>query len=209
MIGARRSSRALLGALAASAALHAQPAAAEPPAPGRRRVGFGSAHGPTVGGATLFTMPRRVGAGTGAALVGLTLPTFEVQLFAPQLYSVDLSTSLTGTLLAAGFEEVFYLTQDAYLTFHLGRGVARFVGGPGLGFSAAFREDDRGVQNGASLRLSSQVGVELLTKNEAFGVSFLGRPWLEVSHVQGSGEQRTFVGGGFAQHIAFFGYFRQ
>ena len=150
-----------------------------------------------------------MGAGTGAALGGLTLPTFELQMFAPELYSIDLSTSLAGTMFAAGFDEALYFTQDVYFTFHLGRGVARFVGGPGVGFTTAFYEDHRGVQNGASFRLVSQVGLELLTDNEAFGFKLLGRPWLEIGHVQSAGDQRTFAGGGFAQHFAFFGYFRE
>lgn len=177
--------------------------------PTRRIYGFGSAHGVSVGGATLYTAPGRVGAGTGMALLGFTAPTFELQMFAPELYSVDLSTSLTGTIFAAGFDDALHFTQDAYFTFHLGKGVARFVGGPGVGFTVVMHEDERGVQSGNSLRLLSQFGLELLTKNEAFGFKLVARPWLEFSRVQAFEENRTFVGGGFAHHFVFTGYLRK
>jgi len=206
-MGLRRLTLAVL--LGAAAALCGVADARADEAPARRRIlGFGTAQGPNVAAATLWTSRGRVGAGTGAALLGLALPTFELQLFAPKLYSIDLATSLGGTLFAASLDRALYFTQDVYCTFHLGRGIARFIAGPGVGFTSAFHEDERGVQNGGSLRLVSQLGLELLTNNEAFGFKLLGRPWLEVSHVQAFDDQRTFVGGGFAQQLAFFGYFR-
>jgi len=201
--------RALLAASVVAGVVHAEPARAEGPPRLRRALGFGTAQGPTIGAATLWTAPGRVGAGNDVARFGLTLPTFELQYFAPELYSIDLSTSLSGTFFAAGLDRALYYTQDAYFTFHLGRGVARFLGGPGVGFSTAFHEGDRGVQNGASLRIVSQLGLELLTKNEAFGFRLLARPWIELSHVQSLDEQRTFASGGLANHFGFFGYFRR
>ncbi|NUP12833.1 MAG: hypothetical protein HOW73_42890 [Polyangiaceae bacterium] len=198
-----------IAAIVLVALTQASPARGDEPPPPRRKYGFGTAQGPNIASATLWTAPGRVGSGTDAALIGLTLPTFELQVFAPELYSIDLSTAVSGTVFAAGFDRALYFTQDVYFTFHLGRGLARFVGGPGIGFTTAFHEDDRGAQNGGSMRFVSQVGLELLTKNEAFGFRLLGRPWIEVTHVQSLGDERTFASGGFAQHFAFFGYFRQ
>lgn len=181
--------------------------AEERPRP-RRVLGVGSAQGHTLAGGTLYTAPGRVGGAPHDPLFGLTLPTLELRYFPRPLYSLDLATSLSASGFAAAFDQSFYFTQDALVSFHLGKRVARFVGGPGIGYSVAFHEDELGVQNGASLRVVGQFGLELATKNEAFGFELVGRPWLELTHVQSPLEDTAFVSGGFASLVALWGYFR-
>lgn len=174
----------------------------------RRVFGVGSAQGHTIAGGTLYTAPGRVGGAPHDALLGLTLPTLELRYFPRPLYSLDLATSLSATSFAAAFDHAFYFTQDALVSFHLGQRVARFVGGPGVGYSVAFHEDELGAQSGASLRFVGQFGLELATKNEAFGFELVGRPWLELTRVQSPLEDTAFVSGGFASLVALWGYFR-
>jgi hypothetical protein len=176
----------------------------------RRRVfGFGSAQGVTIAGGTLYTDRDRAGGAPHAPMLGATLPTFELRCFAPRLLSIDLSSAVTSTILAAALDHALYFTEDAYFSFHLGRGTARFVGGPGVGISGAAHDDERGFQGGASLRVVAQAGLELATKNEAFGFELLARPWLELTHARSLGEEHTFASGGIGFVFATFGYLRR
>ncbi len=201
--------RVIATSVFAGAVAAGQGASAEEKRSLERTLGIGSAQGQTVAGGTLYTAPDRVGGAPHAILFGMVLPTLELRYFPGRLYSIDFSTSLTGSIFAAAFDHALYFTQDAFVTFHLGRRVARFLAGPGLGFSTAFREDDSGAQTGASLRVVAQFGLEIATKNQAFGFEVLARPWVEVTHSQSRGEEHTFASGGFANLIALFGYFRQ
>ncbi len=169
------------------------PPGAEKP---RRRFGLGTMFGAGVSGWTVFAGSGE--AGVGMSFIEVSLPTLEAQIFLPRGYSIDLSSSLTGTAFWAAMGGG-YFTQDAFFNFNLGKHVARAILGPGLGCTVALG----GGKAAGSIRMPAEVGLELLTKNEQFGFKILGRPWFEVP-IDRDGAR---PGGGVVAMIGASGYF--
>ena len=144
-------------------------AAPPPPRPPWRRFGAG-----TLFGGGLDHGPFSFAVSDPSPV--FTPPTLELRVFLPIGFSFDFASSLTGTLVAAG-HRTFYWTQDVFFDFNIGGPIARFLVGPGIGFTAASGKDD----NGASLRIPAELGIEISTDEQGFGFQLVTRPWLEAT----------------------------
>lgn len=173
-----------------------------------RKVGFGTGLGLGFSGKTLSTAEHEIVTETYDVPIGFALPTFDLQFFVAPFFSMDLAFSVSGTVGSAIVHQAFYWTQDVFATFHAGAGVARFIGGPGVGYTVAFTQGADSAEQGASLRLPVQLGLEVITADEGFGFKLLARPWLELTQANAQ-PQETFVSGGFTHLFVLNGYLRE
>lgn len=162
----------------------------------RRNVGLGTAFGGGVLAASAFGSTGDTS--ITAVAPAIILPTFEMQFFIDHKYSIDLSVPVTNIVIASAVLQSFAFSTDAFFNFNIGTGNARMILGPGLGFS--FVVGDRyGV---ASIRVPAEIGLELITNNEAFGFKIMARPWVEFVPTSST----SVVGGGAVGLLGLSGY---
>lgn len=161
----------------------------------RRNVGLGTAFGGGVVAAGAFSPTGSLGTGV---LPAVMLPTFELQFFIDHKYSIDLTIPVTNIVIASAVLESFAFSTDAFFNFNIGTGNARMILGPGLGFSFI-----AGSQNAiGSIRVPAEIGLELITNNEAFGFKIMARPWVEFVPTSNT----SIVGGGAIGLLGLSGY---
>lgn len=150
-----------------------------------------------------------VGASMGTGTTGETvllgpalfLPTLELQAFLPHEYSIDISVPITNIAVVSAIRGAFLWSNDVFVNFNIGTGNARGIVGPGLGFAVA---SSSGGAIG-SFRVPAELGLEILTNNEAFGFKIMVRPWMEF----GSNSDIGGIGGGAVALLGFSGYHRK
>jgi len=170
-----------------------------------RRFGLGSyGGGGYVQGVTTLEPPTTececMSYGFGAQF---ELPTLLVQGFPldDDDLSIDVNEPLTETIIfAAG--GTFLWRSDVFLNFNAGSGIPRLIVGPGLGFSVIATA---GKSTLWSIRLPAQIGLELLTTDEAFGFKIVAQP---VFAVGGSRTDGVYAGGGGVLELGMSGYKR-
>lgn len=166
--------------------------------PARHRiVGIGSGIGGGFAAVTL-TGPAGSTSTTSTTLPAFMLPTLEGQVFLTKHeWSIDLTIPLTNILVVSGVVGGFFFQADAFFNANFGRGLVRFVAGPGLGFTAV---SARSV-SGAAFRAPAELGIELLLADKRLGIKLLARPWVEFAR----GAVHT-VGGGVIGLLTVSGY---
>jgi hypothetical protein len=112
-----------------------------------------------------------------------SLFTLELQFFTSREYSIDVSTPIASIIWESIETHGFVFSTDAFFAFNLGSGTARFVAGPGVGFSV-FHSTAGGV------RIPAELGLEVT--NRRLGFKILARPWAEFDF----GSVPSPVGGG-------------
>lgn len=176
--------------------LSAGPASAQQEERPPRIFGAGTALG---GGFGAFSVTSTTGSTSTGVLPAIMLPTLELQGFITEdEYSIDVTVPLTNLIISSVAVEGFIWQTDAFFNFNLGSGTARFIIGPGLGFTA-------GTVNGvaaASIRFPAELGLELLTSGNGFGFKILARPWFEVAPTSSA----DAIGGGLIGLLGFSGY---
>ncbi len=162
--------------------------------------------GSTLGGG--FTASSTVGSTSSASGIapGLVLPTLDARAFLRSGYSIDLSIPLVNLVWTSILLRGFAWSTDVFFNFNVGQGSVRFLGGPGIGFSAIGGSVYGTTFGGASLRLPGVVGLEVLTAGRGFGFQIMMRPWMEFAVAGASTATGGAVGGGMMFLIGFFGY---
>lgn len=149
-----------------------------------------------------FGLGMLAGAGFDSAQafipLAVSIGSLEAQIFMPHDFSIDLSSSLNGSIFYAVSGRA-YVTQDAFMNFNVGKGIARFIVGPGLGFTVDHYE---GRTMGA-FRVPAEVGLELLTRSQQFGFKIVTRPWFQVP----VGQTKEPPSGGAVLLLGASGYF--
>lgn len=163
-----------------------------------RIFGAGTAFGGGVAGVSVGTGTSETSSVLSPALV---LPTLELQAFLPDEYSIDISLPITNIAVVSAIVGGFVWNSDVFFNFNFGKGTARGIVGPGVGFGVVAV----GSTTAGSFRLPAELGLELITDNEAFGFKIMARPWAEFSSGSGVGG----VGGGVVGLLGFSGYHRQ
>jgi len=110
--------------------------------------------------------------------VEYSLPTLVLQAFPFEHrdYSVDVNTALSDTFMWSA-ASVFFWRADAFVSFNTGSGVPRLIAGPGLGF---FVYSTKGRTDAWAFRVPGELGLELLTNNQAFGFKLIAEPLFEI-----------------------------
>ena len=115
-------------------------------------------------------------------------PTLEFQRFGHNGHSLDLSLPLFDTIVLGARDRRFTLGMDAFYNFNLGRKRVRLILGPGLGFAVGSRRFDlldvTLVTLEYRVRLPAELGLEILGRQQNFGVKLLVRPWGDVGFLQ-------------------------
>lgn len=151
-----------------------------------RSFGFGTAFGGGFSGAG--------GGMTGAFL----LPTAELQIFLPSEYSIDVTVPVLNIALSSALLGGLVVGSDLYFNVNAGKGKARLVAGPGIGFAYA----EVGSVSVTAIKVPAQLGFEVLSKKRTFGFKMVARPWLEF----GVGGSSRGLGGGLLGALVFSGY---
>ncbi len=184
----------LAGATTVFILLAAAPAAAQDHPP--RIFGAGTALG---GGFGAFSVSGTTGSVATGILPAIILPTLEIQGFITEdEYSIDVTVPIVNIIIASAVVDGLLWQTDAFFNFNLGSGTARFIIGPGLGFTAGAVQGE----TAASIRFPAELGLELLTSGNGFGFKVLARPWFEVAPTSAA----DAIGGGLIGLLGFSGY---
>jgi hypothetical protein len=162
-----------------------------------RNFGFGTAFGGGILSASAFG-PTGASVGSLDILPAIYLPTFEAQFFIDHRYSIDWTVPVVNVAIASAIIGAFAFQTDVFFNFNIGKGNARMILGPGLGFSLV--AGDGGAVG--SIRIPAEIGIEAITNNEVFGFKVMARPWLEIVPIS----EVSVVGGGAVLELGFSGY---
>lgn len=138
--------------------------------------------------------------GGGDAQVAYRIGSVELMGFLAADFSIDVSTQLAATIVAAAFSD-FAWASTVYFDWSFGSDV-RLLIGPGVG--AAGHGDIHGVRGdaGVELRLAGLLGIEALTTDDQFGFRLMTRPWLAF----GGGDRGFELGYGAMLELGFLFY---
>jgi hypothetical protein len=165
----------------------------------QRSFGGGTAIGAGVAAVTAVSSIGKSASGVGLALL---LPSLELQAFFKREHSIDFSVPITNIIVGSILAKGFFFNADVFYNPNIGKGIARFIVGPGIGFTAF---SVQGV-SGGTFRIPGQLGLELLTKGRGFGFKILARPWVEFGGASNSSASASGVGGGVLGALVFSGY---